>query len=391
MQHVSKRVVLHFPGFEPLDAKAHHRRYERSARQSGQAWNCTYQVGPLEGPSVTPFFDVRSTGPGWSAETRIHVLDHNDIVMEFSNKPLLKRLREGFAAAVRVIGYGGMTGYFRNAWRFGLFFLFPFLLMLAGTAAAVGIVSAPVWRGLSVWHLLWSVPLAVLLFLKAFLPFAERYFTLHLFADWEMAVAMARLDNAVVSRRIEECVAAARKALAEGADEYLITSHSMGANMAVHVIGSLLEREPELFEGKRIVFATLGGAVLQCSLLKPASVLRDRVGRIARHPSIAWIDVQCLTDAIHFYRSKVVAASGHPDAPQASILLIRFKNMLTADHYRRIKRDMLRVHRQYVLGPDNRAAFDFTLMTAGPLAAASFASVSQGALPEMADDGALAA
>jgi hypothetical protein len=51
--------------------------------------------------------------------------------------------------------------------------------------------------------------------------------------------------------------------------------------------------------------------------------------------------------------------------------------MLTKEHYRKIRRDFLRVHRQYVLGPDLRAAFDFTLMTAGPLPAAAFAHFTQ--------------
>lgn len=391
MQYVKKRVVLHFPGFEPLDARSHHQRYEWSAKQSGIAWGCAYAVGALSEDPEAPCFQVNGAGPHWQTDAQVHLFDHNGLVANFSRKPLIHRLWDGFLAAGLVIACGGMAGYFHHAWRFGLFFLFPFLLMLTGMAVAAGIAFAPLWTGLPIWHFLWSAPLSLALFLKAFLPFAERYFTLHLFADWEMAVAMARLDNAVVNRRIEECVAAARQALLQGADEYLVTSHSMGSNMAAHVIGALLEREPQLFNGKHIVFASLGGAVLQCSLLKPAVVLRKRVGLIARNPAIAWIDVQCLTDAIHFYRSKVVAASGHPAAPQADILFIRFKNMLTADRYRRIKRDMLRVHRQYVLGPDSRAAFDFTLMTAGPLPAASFATVSQGSLPEIADNGAIAA
>jgi hypothetical protein len=46
--------------------------------------------------------------------------------------------------------------------------------------------------------------------------------------------------------------------------------------------------------------------------------------------------------------------------------------MMTREHYRKIRRDFLRVHRQYVLGPDRQASFDFTLMTAGPLSVSDF-------------------
>jgi hypothetical protein len=184
-------------------------------------------------------------------------------------------------------------------------------------------------------------------------------------------------------------VAAAHAAFQEPADEYLVTSHSMGSSIAAHVIGALMEREPSIFAGKTIIFATLGGAVLQCSLLKPAEVLRRRVGAIARCANVFWLDVQCLTDVINFYRVKVVTAAGFADLPQAHILFIRFKHMLSPDRYRRIKRDFLRMHRQYVLGPDRRASFDFTLMTAGPLPARDFAGFTPDYLPPLGPDGAV--
>ncbi len=67
---------------------------------------------------------------------------------------------------------------------------------------------------------------------------------------------------------------------------------------------------------------------------------------------IHWLDVQCLTDAIHFYKVPVVAVCGHADLRPAKMVFIRVKQMLTVEHYRKIKKDFLRVHRQYVLGPD---------------------------------------
>jgi hypothetical protein len=194
---------------------------------------------------------------------------------------------------------------------------------------------------------------------------------------------MAGSKDASVERWIQACANSARQALDQPADEYVISSHSMGSSAAAHVIGLLLEREPELFAGKRVVFSTLGSAILQCSLLRSASVLRSRVGLIARCKQIFWTDVHCLTDAIHFYKTRVAALCGHADAPQATIVFIRFKTMLTDEHYRRIKKDFLRVHRQYVLGPDRRAAFDFTLMTAGPLPAADFAGFTQSNMPAL--------
>lgn len=389
MPQISKRVVLHFPGFEPLDTEAHRRRYARSAAQSAQAWNYQVETGPLGGDPAAPAFTVEARGPDWSTQSRIHMFDHNDLVVALRSKPLLARLVDGYRGAARVIWHGGLVGYFRHAWRFGLFFLFPFLMVALGFAALLFLASIPILLGFPAWNFIWSLPAALLIFFRLFLPASERLHTLHQFADWELAVSMACLDDAAANRRLEQCVVAARAALAEPADEYLVTSHSMGSSFAVHVIGALLEQESEIFTGKRVVFASLGGAVLQCSLLKPATVLRRRVGIVANCPAIFWLDVQSLTDVIHFFRAKVVAAAGFADLPQASILFIRFKHMLTAEHYRRIKRDFLRMHRQYVLGPDLRAAYDFSLMTAGPFPAKDFAGFTPDRLAPLGPDGAI--
>ena len=125
---------------------------------------------------------------------------------------------------------------------------------------------------------------------------------------------------------------------------------------------------------------------LQCALLRSATVLRQRVGRIARAKEVAWLEVQCLTDIISFYKTSVTALTGHADAPRPKLVFLRFKTMLSPERYRRIKLDFLRVHRQYVLGSDRRSPFDFCLMTAGPLPALSFARFAEGGSPAEAID-----
>jgi hypothetical protein len=374
---VERRVVLHFPGFEPLDPKAHHARYTRSANQSAKVWGVNIDVGGLRDGNAGSYFDVNCRAAAGKTSSRVFVYDHNQLVHRFTDKSLIRRLASGFASAGSVIVQGGLFGYFRHAWRFGLFFLFPFALVLLALAASALIAAIPYVFELQRWHFLWSVLLAIVFFHSVFLPFSRRLHTLHLFADWELAVALARLDDPDVLQWLDRCKDSVREALREDADEYLITSHSMGSSVAAHVVGMLLEEEPDILDGKRVVFVTLGGAILQCALLRSAASLRARVRAIAQAKEVFFLEIHCLTDVIHFYKSRVVALSGHPDAPQASIATIRMRHMLTKEHYRKIRRDFLRVHRQYVLGSDMRAAFDFTLITAGPLPAASFATFTQ--------------
>lgn len=391
MKHITRRIVLHFPGFEPLDAQAHRDRYARAAACSAATWSIRIDAGPLEKGPLGMSFRVDAAGPDWRTECRIHLFDHDDLAGALKSKPLLSRLLGGYCAAARVAWHGGLVGYFRHAWRYGAFFVFPFVLIALGLAATLIVASGPFLLGWPAWNLLWSAPLALLAFLKLFLPAVERIHALHLFAHWQLALPLVHLDDAGVNLLLDKYLVAARAALEGPADEYLVTSHSMGSAFAAHVVGTLVEQEPDIFVGKRVVFASLGSTLLQCALLGPAQVLRRRVGAIARCRAIFWLDVQCLSDIVHFYKAKVVSACGFPLLPQARVLMIRFRYMLRQDHYETIKYDLLRMHRQYVLGTEQRAPFDFALMTAGPLPAEEFAGFAADRFAPIGPDGAIEA
>lgn len=378
---IGKRIVLYFPGFEPLDAQAHHSRYARSAEQSSNTWDLELDLGHLHKAKSSSYFDVNCRGNSWLTETRIHIFDHKQLVSQLTHRPLPQRLWLGYLSAFRVICQGAAMSYFRCAWRFALFFMFPFVLIAFGMGIALAIAALPYFLTLSMWSYIVSVPSAIMFFGKLFIPMSDRFYAMHLLADWELAVTLGHLDQHRLSEWLEVCEEGVRTALREPADEYVIASHSMGSTMAVHVLGSLLKEEPEILAGKKLVFLTLGGAILQSALLRSAVALRASVGTIAKAKEVTWLEIQCHTDPIHFYRSQVVALSGHLDAPQAEIAFIRIRNMLFEKRYDKIKRNFLRVHRQYVMGSDKRSGFDFTLITAGPLPASSFAHYSQTNLP----------
>lgn len=382
MPTVKSRLVLYFPGFDPLDAAAHHLRYQRAAALAGKTWDVDYAVGALETTSAGEAFTVEASAGDWRTRSTIFVYDHNAVISSLRHAPVWRQIGLGFAAAAGIVAEGGAGRYLRHAWRFGLFFIFPFLLMLVGGALAVGIALSPWLFSLPLWLLAISLPAATLFFVKAFLPFAERFHTLHLYADWRFALAVGR-DEPIARDWIEEKAALVLKALEQPSEEVLVVSHSMGASLALAVIGRVLELNPEALNGRNLSFATLGGAALQCALLSSADRLRESVGKIARHPEVTWFDIQCLTDPIHLYRCNTVALTGHKDAPQPKIVPIRFKHSLSPERYKKNKRNFLRMHRQYVLGPDRKSGYDFTLLTAGPLPAATFADLDSQSPPAL--------
>ena len=379
---IQSRIVLHFPGFEPLDAEAHRQRYKRSAAQASAVWQARFEAGDLVVDGQGAHFTVDARGEDWAVRSQIHVFDHNALISAMRSEPLWMQIAKGFKAGFDVVRQGGAWGYFRHAWRFGLFFLFPFLFMAAGIALAVNIAAIPSTFELSALWFLVALPAAYLVFRHGVIAFSDRYHVLHLLADWRLAVAVAE-NREEIGAFIERAADEACSALEGAADEILVTSHSMGANFAISVVARLLEKSPGALKGRRLVFVTLGGAALQCSLLSSASLLRQRIGALARHPSIDWFDIQCLTDPIHLYKCHTVALSGHADAPQPKLVFIRFKHALSAQRYQKNRRDFLRMHRQYVLGPDQPSGFDFTLMTAGPLPALSFKALDSATAPKL--------
>jgi hypothetical protein len=391
MNPIKTRVVLHFPGFEPLDAALHRARFARAAAQTAAIWNVSLECGALQQGANINAFAVDAHGPNWATTTHYHVFDLAEHIDFLLKRPFLTVLFNGYSAFFQVVATGGTWNYLRHAWRFGLFSIFPFLFMALGLAFVACLGLLPIQFDTPKWLLAGTIPVAAILFKYAFMPLANRLHTMLLFSDWRCAVDFATLKDPRLNKRLAEMVTIAKAAFEQPADEYLIVSHSIGSHAAVHVIGRLLEDNSQCYNGKKVVYASVGSGLLQGAFLRPAKVLRRRVALIAANPQIFWFDVQCLTDISHFYKTKVAELCGYAGERQPSISFIRIKTMLTKERYARIKRDLLRVHRQYVLGNDVRANYDFALMCAGPLSASTFSALKIGELPPISNNGRLLA
>lgn len=357
------RKHVHFTGFEPLDATAHHRRFEKGGISASTVWGSQFDVSPID--AETHKFSISGSGEDWNARTDILVVDLKQHVDSYLEEPFLQRIAYGYSAFAQVVLNGGLWGYFKHAWRFGIFAAMPFLLMLFAFVAALSL-SWVLTFGQPL-NYLWSLPVGILIFIYGYLPLSERFHTQVLFGDWRFALSMVKLNQADHNAWLESTAAAVKKHIEGDCDEILITTHSMGTSVAGHIIGALLEDDPTLFDGKTVTFTSLGGALLQCALLRSAKTLRERVGLIAQNKNIQWIEIQCLTDAVHFYKTNPFAILGFGDVSErVHICLIRFKHQLTPATYKRIKRDLLRVHRQYVMSAEKRYTYDFIPFIAGP-------------------------
>jgi hypothetical protein len=353
-----RRLVFLFAGFETHDAEAQRLRFAYAAQKTGPLWDSSFDVGALStSAGLCPEFHVASRGAGWEAQTDVVVCDWSDLLAQTGNESAIKRFLIGAWALTSFALNGTLFRYVRTSWRYGLFFLYPGLLTFAalaplalavngGAAALAGVVMSA--------GLLWL--------------FSKKLHLLTMLDNWRFARAAALERDAGIADKTAFFGKALRKRIevfhAENSDgEVLVAAHSLGAYFAAMALGGALAQTKQDRPPPGLMMA--GSSLLKIALHPKAVRLRAAVGDIARSEA-PWLDVQSLTDVLNFYGADPAAALGLAAKRPPVLQFVRFRSMLTPDTYRRIKRNWLRVHRQFVLAGERRTSYSFHIMLAGP-------------------------
>ena len=370
---VKRRLVLFFPGFEPLGADAHRGRFAHAAAKTAEAFDVAFSCSELsERPSGLPGFSVSASGADWSTQTDVTVFDWSAILETFARRSLLSRLFAGIAALITLLANGTVCSYLRTSWRYGFFYLYPFLLLTA--CAAISAVAGTVTASFASSAL---APLAVgaLAALAALWWAARNTHLLLMMDDWDFAVRLARQNHpaiesvkATFAKQLDaECASAQH-------DEILVIGHSLGCAFAVDALASSsmsVQHRPSLM--------TVGSSLLKIALQPKAGWLRQSIAALTT-ADVKWLDIQALTDVISFYRSNPAASAEVTAGLRPNIQRIHFKDMLTAPSYRRNRRNFFKTHRQFVLGVEKRYFYSMHIIACGPL---PFATVwADGGIPD---------
>ena len=174
---VGRRRVVHISGFEPIGVDGLDRRMKSGLRKFAALWGATATASEPavsdDGRAVT--WEVDSVGPNWSTHCRYTVLRWDELMQPYTGRSWLGRVAGGYKALFEFIVTGTLRRYFKANVRYGLFFIYPILVLvgflilgiLAGVAAALlGIPAAAVTAPLLailVFALLMRVPRRVLL------------------------------------------------------------------------------------------------------------------------------------------------------------------------------------------------------------------------------------
>lgn len=361
---VKSRAVFFIGGYDPKSPEAFFKRLEREGQRFETLWDVdlTHSALTTIQPDQTKqTVSAHSREDNWQVKTDFHFLGLDDVVLkDFDASPLTRLARYGGT----VFGYfaSGTAFFFaRHAWRFFLYFLYPVLALLLcatiatvlgvaameyneamGTLVAAGTFALGVWalkRKTSVFHLmdLWTF---------------SHQFLLQQRPDMD-----AKLDQLAdtISNTLE----------AEDHDEILLIGHSTGGALMLDCAARCHTRSPGYGDhSHKVTILTLGSTALKIGAHPKAGWFRDGLADLFANTKTRWVEYQCLTDAINFYRTDPAQLMGF--STPITIRSIKIRRMLDAKTYQRIKRNLFRVHYQFVFGNTRRYHYDFPAICFGP-------------------------
>jgi hypothetical protein len=420
---VQQRHFFHVSGFDPYDLAALHRRFVREAARFAATWNVTATVSELRestdrdirkvGPcvqdiaaprSVPPaelpdgHWTVTASAPGWEVRARYEQLDWSDIVRAELARPSWRRIRDGAVALADLIASGTAGRYFAANWRYGVFFLVPFLEVMlfgvlalsAGAAAAFATRTALGLVGGSVAGILVAAAFFALLLRWP----GERWRVHQALADWIFARDYMLGRRPDMTKRVDafaaRLIAAARSA---EADEIILAGHSLGATIAMDALSRALSRDPDLGRhGPSFCILTIGATIPKLALHPSGEWLREATRRIAAEPSFAWAEYQARDDIISFHKFDPVRLRRFVDVNEPggpTIRRIQIHEMLSAETLARIRYNFMRLHYQFVMANERRTAYDYFMMMCGPAAFRLVIGAPNGPADLYAADGSL--
>ncbi|MBO0903462.1 hypothetical protein [Jiella sonneratiae] len=380
---ISRRLVCLFPGFEPMRADAHRKRFRRGVESAAALWDLT--VG-LEEPAASgpdglfPQLKVRLGGaapgnPPWRCDTEIVFFDWGDLILAYAARPVPTRFATGYLALADFLVTGTVFRYFKVSWRYGLFYLFPLVVLaaalllgwLGGTLATALVASLSASLG-GVAATLIGVVVGLTVAAGVLVLAQRRLHLLTALDDWAMARDICRDRNPAIRQRIllqaEELAARLAPGAATGDAELVVAAHSLGAVMAVRALDEALRR-PAL-SGLQPHLLTVGSSLMKTALHPSAREQRAAVRHLVADRLVAWTDCQGLSDPINFYKSNPATSLGIEEGRTPRVVRVHFRKLVKPETYRRIKRDFFRLHRQFVLPVEKRAPYSFHMLLTGP-------------------------
>jgi hypothetical protein len=366
-QEVKKRCVFFLGGYEPIPAERQRERFIRELGRFQETWGVVAEVSGLElsADGAVASWRVGSRGPDWAVETEYRSLLWGDLVEADFRRSNWERVPSAIAAFADFIGSGTAWRYFAVNWRYGLFFLYPILIL--ASFAAIAILAG---FGILRLGLPYEVaPLAALIVFALLNVWPGRFLMLqYMLDDWLFAQELVRRARPGLDARLDIFARDLAARLRQGGvDEIVFSGHSLGCALQADVLDRALRLLAEKGEDTPPVsILSTGSSLLKIALHPAGNWLKDAVERISRNEKVFWVEFQSMVDIISFYKVDPLIALKLPETGRPVLRKVYIRDMLRPETYRRFKGNFFRLHRQLVMGNEQRNFYDYFMICCGP-------------------------
>jgi hypothetical protein len=368
---VKRRQVFYFSGFDPRGPAHYHTLYESESKLQAAINGLDLLVGKRHRKGRLAQVWKISLNGGDTA-TDYEFLRWDDIIRKHWPKNELELLKSALPVYWVFLRANLVGKLLRIAWPSALTVSYPivafFGVLLAGVGAALVVPFLGFPGGLD---LLFAV-----LILAASLGMARwldrRFRSYWLLRTYALMQPWVYGKIPELDERIREF---ARHIIGEirgsDADEVLLVGHSVGTILSIPLVTEMLRLEPRLGQdGPAFGLVTLGNCIPLVSLLPGSGDFRDRLQQVATAPGVRWIDFSARRDGASVTQVDPLAVSGisRPSGiPQRPLQFpVRIVKMFPPAAYARLKKDIFRVHFQYIMAGELLTDYDFFAITAGP-------------------------
>ncbi len=403
---VKNRHVFFVAGYHPMAVDGHFRVFTRELRRFASVWSLKVSC-PEDAPEPTStgiVWDVDTEGKDWNTRTRFELLAWDQMVQADMTRPLWSHVRGSVRAMADMTSSGTLKRYFAVSRRYGLFFLFTYLMLFLIWAVAAGL-------GFAIGQ--WAMPhlgsalsvllggLGALACGLGLMRWPGQRLRLRQSLDLaEFSVDYARGRHPAVDERVrafgQRLVDVARQG---GVDEIIISGHSLGAMHVVSAVAAALRIDPDFGRTVPVRLLTLGSTTAKFALHPAGERLRAAARDVAAASWIGWAEIQSRDDIVSFYKVNPVTLEPADVLDQNSVPgdfssrpLIRhaaIRDMLTPKTYNRFRLDIMRLHCQCFLASDKRAAHDFNAYICGPARFDFLVAGTSGLMDFVREDGSL--
>ena len=396
---VARRHVIYVSGYDPQGAEGYYRLFARSWKRFLTMWPLAAKVGPLELDSDDfAHWTIEASGPNWQVSTRYEFLRQEQMIRANMAQPMIRQGPRALAWALDYLVSGALVRVLRTSWQFGLVLIYFQMMLVWWILLSVGggALATYLAHKYGLFALV-ALPLGIACAVGVFAllrPLANRWFVIQINNHWPHLCAFARGEPSCFDRPIE--VAAERLVAAVGAkaaDEIIVVGHSGGGALAPAVVVRALELDPDLGRrGPPLVLLTLGSIAPGAALHPHAVRLRAIAARLATEPSVLWVDCQSRADIMNFWDFDPVAGIGaRADGVRCNpwTWMLRFRDMLSPQFFRRLRFDFFRLHYQFIMANDRRARYDYFMLLTGPIPVATWARHDYESMDAFEDDATL--